>query len=146
MTGKRSLYPLRRERLLEAVRDFETKHGQMPTPRHLHQRTGWGVHAIRSYLRQLQIEGIHFPEPAAQANASRYHQRRELLLNFLHSYQQAMGYPPTIREIASEFGWDRRTIRHYLLRLAEEGSVRFNCGSRRAIVLITSKIDQDDHR
>jgi repressor LexA len=65
--------------------------------------------------------------------------RQEKIIGFLRSYQRAHGYPPTMREIGSEFGFTWPAAKGHLAALEKKGYVRMNPFKSRGIEILGNK-------
>jgi DNA-binding transcriptional regulator YhcF (GntR family) len=55
------------------------------------------------------------------------------LTRWIRWYQGKFGYPPTIREMADEYGVNEKTVRNRLRSLREEGEVTWTQGGHRTV-------------
>ncbi|MBN2655060.1 MAG: repressor LexA [Nitrospirae bacterium] len=65
--------------------------------------------------------------------------RQQKVLAFLKKYAAQYGYPPTVREIGSEFSILWPAARGHLQALAKKGAIRLNPAVSRGIELLSSK-------
>jgi SOS-response transcriptional repressor LexA len=55
------------------------------------------------------------------------------LWNFIATYSNEIGYPPTMREMADHFDCNDKTIRNRLRAMREEGEVSWMPGEHRTV-------------
>lgn len=65
---------------------------------------------------------------------------RELdALGFLHRYISGVGYAPSVRDLAEEFGWSLGGTQYVLQRLVAKGAIRRDPKVPRGLVLLESE-------
>ncbi|HSH70407.1 MAG TPA: transcriptional repressor LexA [Deferrisomatales bacterium] len=66
--------------------------------------------------------------------------KQKQVLEFIHGYAEARGYPPTQQEIATRFGFrSLGTVQNYLVRLEQHGLLRRSWNAKRAIEVVGPK-------
>jgi len=63
--------------------------------------------------------------------------RRQSILNYIRSYHEEFGYPPSMAEIADENGIAKSAVRHHLYRLQNDGMLTMTPGKYRSIRVLT---------
>lgn len=65
--------------------------------------------------------------------------RQRKILNFIHSFVEKKSFPPTLSEIAEQFGISPIGARNHLLLMQKKGVLRYIPGISRGIELLTPK-------
>jgi repressor LexA len=63
--------------------------------------------------------------------------RRESILQYLRTYIESNGYPPSMAEIAEEEGIAKSAIRHHLYRLQRDGIITMTPSKYRSIRVLS---------
>lgn len=63
--------------------------------------------------------------------------RQARILAFIRDHTETVGYPPTVREIATHCGLtSTATVHHHLAALTDKGYLRRTAGRSRAVVVV----------
>jgi SOS-response transcriptional repressor LexA len=130
----KSKYLERRPALVEFITAYAARHGCRPSAATLSRHLGWSKAACQGYLRRLAGE-LPLPAPA-QRQWDRYASMRPQLLHLAQAYLAENGFAPTLRELAGETGLSLTTLRLYLRRMQQEGSLDFKPGRARSLRVI----------
>jgi hypothetical protein len=126
-----SKYPQRRLVLLSFVQPYIAEHGFTPTPTTLSRLLGWPQSACTGYLQRLRLE---LPLPTTRpSKPTSYLFHRQPLLDLIKTYTAQKGFPPTLRDLASETGLSPTTLSKYLRCMRAEGLVDYAPGITRSM-------------
>jgi repressor LexA len=68
--------------------------------------------------------------------------KQKRILNFIQSYTDHSGYPPSQQEIANAFGFrSLGTVQNYLVRLQREGVLEKDWNARRGMRVLSPKVE-----